>query len=152
MHSRYGVAGVIMSTWIGLAYPAHSQLDQPSQLAVEISGLNEAQGQVCLNLFNSNNGFPNNREEAVQTLCVATAEDSPLTITFEDLTPGSYAVSVYHDANSNNEFDRNFVGMPTEGFGFSQNPDVRTGPPNFGEAVFLVAGSDTQIAIELSYF
>lgn len=140
----------------GLAVPAHSQSERTTQLAVEISGLNEPQGQVCLNLFDSRGGFPSNRDEALQTLCLETpaelSEELSLVATFEDLTPGSYAVSAFHDANSDNEFNRNFIGMPAEGFGFSRNPSVLTGPPDFGEAVVLVAGAETRIEIELSYF
>ncbi|MEM7062679.1 MAG: DUF2141 domain-containing protein [Cyanobacteria bacterium P01_B01_bin.77] len=139
-----------------LATPVHGQLGQTTQLAVEISGLNEPQGQICLNLFDSRGGFPSNRDEALQTLCLETPQDlskaPSLVATFEDLIPGSYAVSVFHDANSDGEFNRNFVGMPAEGFGFSRNPGVLTGPPDFGEAVVLVAGVETRIEIELSYF
>ncbi|MEM8615123.1 MAG: DUF2141 domain-containing protein [Cyanobacteria bacterium P01_H01_bin.105] len=150
MDSRCVVAGVLMMATVG-GYPALAQ-SEPGQLAVEISAVNATQGQVCLNLFNSSNGFPGDREAAVETLCIALAEDVPLVATFEDLTPGSYAVSVFHDANSDNEFNRNFVGMPTEGFGFSRNPRALTGPPEFGDAVVLVAGAETRIEVELSYF
>lgn len=139
-----------------LATPAQGQSERITQLAVEISGLNEPQGQVCLNLFDGRGGFPSDRDEALETLCLDTpaelSEDLLLVATFEDLTPGSYAVSVFHDANSDNEFNRNFIGMPAEGFGFSRNPSVLTGPPDFGEAVVLVAGAETRIEIELSYF
>ncbi|MEM6253080.1 MAG: DUF2141 domain-containing protein [Cyanobacteria bacterium P01_D01_bin.156] len=120
-----------------------------SQLTVDISGVKEPEGQVCLNLFDRSAGFPSKREEALQSVCLAATETIA---TFTDLSQGSYAVSVFHDANSDNEFNRNFVGMPTEGFGFSRNPDALTGPPDFGEAVFLVAGTETRIEIELRYF
>ncbi|ESA33389.1 hypothetical protein N836_22130 [Leptolyngbya sp. Heron Island J] len=148
---RIIVDALMITTVASLAYPAQGQLEQ-TQLAVEISGLSAPQGQVCLNLFNSSDGFPSNREQAVQTICIETAEDAPLVATFEDLNPGSYAVSVFHDANSDNKFNRNFVGMPAEGFGFSRNPEALTGPPAFGDAVFLVAGAETRIEVELSYF
>ena len=153
MKSRHVVTGALMMAMVGgLAYPAHGQVGQPTQLAVEISGLNQPEGQVCLNLFNSSSGFPSNRDEALQTLCIATAEGAPVLATFENLTPGSYAVSAFHDANGDNEFNRNFVGMPAEGFGFSRNPEARTGPPEFGDAVVLVAGAETRIEIALNYF
>lgn len=149
-----------------VAYPAHG-LEQSTQLQVQISGLNQPQGQVCLSLFDSSAGFPSNRDEAVETQCVSVPdpsvpgpvvpepsvpEPSPLLAVFEGLAPGSYAVSVFHDANGDGEFNRNFVGMPTEGFGFSRNPDVRTGPPKFGDAVVLVAGTEPKIEIVLGYF
>ncbi|MEM9266482.1 MAG: DUF2141 domain-containing protein [Cyanobacteria bacterium P01_F01_bin.13] len=147
--SGYVLAGVLAVFAVG-SCPVYG-LEQ-TQLVVEISGLNEPQGQVCLNLFDSSAGFPSNREQALQTQCLATTESAPLLATFESLAPGSYAVSVFHDANSDSEFNRNFVGMPEEGFGFSRNPEARTGPPEFGDAVVLVAGTETRIEIELSYF
>lgn len=153
MHSQRVLASILMMTTISItlgSFSAHGQLEQ-TQLAVEISGVSKPEGQVCLNLFNSSNGFPSSREEAVQTLCIEMVE-GPLVATFEDLNPGSYAISVFHDANGDNEFNRNFVGIPAEGFGFSRNPVALTGPPDFGDAAFLVAGTETRIEIELNYF
>ncbi len=125
---------------------------EQTQLVVEIRGLNQPQGQVCLNLFDGSAGFPSDREQALATQCLPTTASAPLLATFADLSPGSYAVSAFHDANSDSEFNRNFVGMPEEGFGFSRNPDALTGPPEFGDAVVLVAGTETRIEIDLSYF
>lgn len=159
MDSRQVIAGVFAIATI--TSPALAQ-SEPTHLAVEISAINDAEGQVCLNLFNSSVGFPSDREKAVETQCIAileevseatdAEEELPLVATFENLIPGSYAVSVFHDANGDNEFNRNFVGMPTEGFGFSRNPSALVGPPEFGEAVVLVAGTETRIEIELTYF
>ena len=151
--NRQGVlAGTfVMLTLGGATVPAYGQLEQ-TQLAVEISGLNEPMGQVCLNLFDNSSGFPSNRDQALQTQCIETTPDSPIVAIFENLVPGSYAVSAFHDANEDREFNRNFVGMPAEGFGFSRNPEALTGPPDFGDAVVLVAGAETKIEIELSYF
>jgi len=146
---------VLISAFMMLAmagYPAHGQQLEQTKLAVEINGLNEPTGQVCLNLFDSGSGFPSNRDQAVQTQCIDTMPDLPIVAVFENLAPGSYAVSVFHDANGDSEFNRNFVGMPAEGFGFSRNPEALTGPPEFGEAVVLVAGTEMRIEIELSYF
>lgn len=188
MNKQRVLTSVFMMAAMGVgAYPAQGQLGQDTTtLMVEISGLDGAQGQVCLNLFDSSAGFPSNRDEALQTQCVeavameadvsgesvATAETAetaettetvetaetpgeatePLVVAFENLPLGSYAVSVFHDANGDGEFNRNFVGMPAEGFGFSRNPAALTGPPKFRDAVVLVAGEVTTIEIVLNYF
>ena len=154
-YHRHRLSGVLAGASIialgSLSYPAQGQLEQ-TQLAVEISGLKQTEGQVCLNLFDSSSGFPSNRDVAVRGRCINTSASAPLVATFANLAPGSYAVSVFHDANSDYKFNRNFVGIPTEGYGFSRNPSIRTGPPDFEEAVFLVAGQETRIEIELNYF
>ncbi|MBT9312739.1 DUF2141 domain-containing protein [Leptothoe kymatousa] len=144
---KYQIVLGVVTLLLG-AYPGQAQTE-PAQLTVDIRGFKAPQGQVCLNLFDSSTGFPSDRNQALQSLCQAATETA---VIFEDLAPGSYAVSVFHDANEDNELNRNFVGMPTEGFGFSRNPTVRVGPPKFGDAVVLVAGTETHIEIELSYF
>ncbi|MBD3882694.1 DUF2141 domain-containing protein [Phormidium tenue FACHB-886] len=119
-------------------------------LTVEVDGLKSQEGQICINLFASSRGFPSNRQEALQRQCEAIAT-IPMTFTFNDLQLGNYAVAVYHDANGDEVLDRNELGMPIEGYGFSRNPVVRTGPPEFGDSAVLVAGSSTSIQIQLKY-
>jgi uncharacterized protein (DUF2141 family) len=121
-----------------------------SSLTVEIDGLKNRNGEVCLNIFASSRGFPNRREDALQRQCVSITE-IPLRVTFNNLSPGSYAVAAFHDANGDHQLNRNFLGMPVEGLGFSGNPIIRTGPPRFGECVFVVAGANNSLQIQLQY-
>ncbi len=134
----------------GIASPSFARLTQKSQLTVEINGLKNRQGQVCLSLFASSRGFPSSSSSAIQSQCVAIAA-TPLSVTFKNLQPGSYAVAVLHDTNNDNKANRNGLGIPIEGFGFSENPVIRTGPPRFNDAAVLVAGSTTNIQIQLNY-
>jgi uncharacterized protein (DUF2141 family) len=68
-------------------------------------------------------------------------------VTFDQLAPGDHAVKLYHDANDNGELDRNMLGLPSEGYGFSNNVG-RYGPPPFEEARFTVDGA-TRITVRL---
>lgn len=61
-----------------------------------------------------------------------------VTVVFENLKPGDYAASIIHDANGNRKLDTNFMGMPKEGFGFSNNVMGTFGPPSFDKAKFTV--------------
>ncbi len=65
--------------------------------------------------------------------------------------PGAYAVAVYHDENGNGHFDRNFLGLPAEGFGFSNDAPTILGPPSYGAARLDVGPGDTRITIRLRY-
>lgn len=141
---------VVFAVLGGIALPTSAQVVQNGQLTVEIKGLRNQQGQICLSLFTSSKGFPSNGAEAVQNRCVAITA-MPLFVTFENLQPGSYAVAILHDDNSDNKANRNFLGIPLEGFGFSGNPVIRTGPPKFNDAVVLVASPSTNIQIQLNY-
>jgi uncharacterized protein (DUF2141 family) len=65
--------------------------------------------------------------------------------------PGRYGISIYHDANTNRRFDQNFLGLPVEGFGFSNNPATLVGPPGFSAAAFQAARGETAIPIRMRY-
>ena len=64
---------------------------------------------------------------------------------------GVYAVSVFHDENLNGKLDKNFVGAPKEGYGASNNPRKRMGPPPFSEASFAVNQPEKSVEIKLMY-
>lgn len=128
-----------------------AQANSKSSLSITIDGLKSQKGQVCLSLFSSSQGFPSNKERALQGQCVSVTGTSE-TIKFENLNPGSYAVAVIHDVNVDGKLNRNLLGIPTEGVGFSNNPKIRIGPPKFGESVVVVTGQMTNIRIELLYF
>ena len=57
-------------------------------------------------------------------------------VIFENLKPGKYAISVLHDTNNNKDMDRNKLGIPKEGFGFSNNVTGAMGPPSFERAQY----------------
>jgi len=64
---------------------------------------------------------------------------------------GRYAVALYHDENGNREFDTDFLGIPTEGYGFSQNPGFRFGKPDVEETVFAIATDPVALNISMLY-
>jgi uncharacterized protein (DUF2141 family) len=75
----------------------------------------------------------------------------PARFRFEDVPPGRYAVSTYHDANDNGKLDRNFMGIPEEGVGFSRDAKGDMGPPDFADAAFDVRQEPVEIALSLDY-
>ena len=76
-----------------------------------------------------------------------------ITVVFENLKPGKYAVSVIHDANKSKDLDKNKLGIPKEGFGFSNNVMGSMGPPPFERAQFdLTPGQkDLDIDVKMKY-
>jgi len=65
--------------------------------------------------------------------------------------PGVYALAVYHDADADRTFDRTSLGLPDEGFGFSNNPPTFFGLPNFDRVRLRVARSGLSTTIRLHY-
>jgi uncharacterized protein (DUF2141 family) len=65
--------------------------------------------------------------------------------------PGIYALAVYHDADADRSFDRSSLGLPSEGFGFSNNPPTFLGMPNFDSVRISVPRSGTRTMVKLKY-
>lgn len=126
-------------------------LPQKGDLTIAITQLRNQKGQVCVKLFSNGRSFPSGDDQGIAPKCVQITE-SPLAVTFKDIPLGSYAVSLFHDENGDRAINRNGIGIPLEGFGFSRNPVIRAAPPKFGEAVFLVAGQSTSIQIQMTYY
>jgi uncharacterized protein (DUF2141 family) len=127
-----------------------AQASPKGNLNIAIDGFRNQRGQVCLKLYNGSRGFPDGSQNVAQQRCVK-LNGNPLVVTLKNITAGSYAVAVIHDANADNQANRNGLGIPIEGFGFSRNPAIRTGPPKFGDAAVLVAGPNTNIQIQMKY-
>ncbi|MFY8173353.1 DUF2141 domain-containing protein [Planktothrix agardhii] len=126
------------------------QAQTKSKITLTIDGLKNKNGQICASLFTSNKGFPSNGDNAIKSGCVSITE-VPVVMSFDNLQPGSYAIAVLHDANNDKMANRNALGIPTEGFGFSKNPTILTGPPKFNDAAVVLAGENTNINIKLMY-
>lgn len=134
----------------GVSFPFAAIGSSNSKLTIEINGLKNRNGQVCLSLFANGQGFPDQGANALQQKCVSITE-TPLLVSFDGLESGEYAVAVLHDVNADGKANRNFLGIPTEGFGFSNNPTIRFSAPNFDQTAVAVAGTNTNIQIRLRY-
>lgn len=98
-------------------------------------------------LHASDETFPN--DEPVKTLKVDVTANQAIG-TFENLTQGEYAISLFHDENSNGELDKNLMGIPKEPFGFSNDEMGMFGPPSFNKCVIVVSpNEDIQTTITL---
>jgi uncharacterized protein (DUF2141 family) len=70
---------------------------------------------------------------------------------FEDIPPGTYAIAVVHDENMNGKLDTNLLGIPTEGYAFSNDAKGLLGAPSFSAASFPYDGRDLELTISLHY-
>jgi uncharacterized protein (DUF2141 family) len=132
--------------------PAVTQV-QPSsanRIHVEISGLRNDKGQVMCSLYSSADGFPKNGDKAVAH-SKSPISNAHAVCDFPDVKEGTYAVSVFHDENSNGKLDTNFMGMPREGVGASNNAKGHFGPPKFAAAAFRFSGGRLELKITITY-
>lgn len=77
-------------------------------------------------------------------------KDSTCSFTFTELKTGKYAIRYYHDENLNGKMDKNMMGKPTEGYGFSNNVIGKFGPPPFEKWIFELS-SDKKVILKATY-
>lgn len=119
-------------------------------IAVTVRGIAGTEGTIRMALFASDDGFPGERDRAVQSGAWPIDADT-LEALFDDVPPGRYAVSVIHDENDDGKMATDFMGRPKEGYGFSRDARGRFGPPGFDSAAFDATGDTTRVEIHLQY-
>lgn len=122
---------------------------QTCQVTLHVDGFRNHTGHLGVTVFRSPDGWPENNEKAFFHDSFPIVSDE--TTAKLSLPEGRYAIAVLHDENSNHKLDRNFVGYPKEGFGFSNNPKVRLTAPAFDTAALPLSCPDTDVSIHLIY-
>jgi uncharacterized protein (DUF2141 family) len=116
-------------------------------LTVQVDGVNSRGGNVGVLIFNSTKGWPEDVQGAYKDVVVP-AHAGVVTVKIENLPAGTYAVAVGHDVNVNHKVDKNFLGIPKEQWGMSNNPRALVKPPSFSTAQFQLKG-DTEIRVRM---
>jgi uncharacterized protein (DUF2141 family) len=118
-----------------------STLISAAEIVVNVSGIGAAAGEIGCALFRSADGFPMDSSKARQQWLPANTKG--VTCRFDEVTDGSYALSVSFDLNGNKKVDTNFLGIPTEPWGVSNNVRPSLRAPTFEEAAFKVIDGKT---------
>ena len=120
-----------------------------ARIIVTIDGLHSAIGNVFVGLYASPNKFLHGNEcDAFKKVKASTA---PITVAFDNLPPGTYAVGAYHDENGNDHLDTNFLGLPVEGYALSNGVRVILSKPTFQQAAFTLGTGDKPLALHIRY-
>ena len=120
------------------------------RLIVNVSQLRSEQGEVAVTVYPSDpRRFLAPRGKLMRARVKANAPTTQAC--FYLPKPDAYAVAIYHDANANRDFDRTPVGMPTEGFAFSNDAPSKFGVPSFDAARFVAKAGDTVLHVKMRY-
>lgn len=119
-------------------------------LTVIVNNLKNSMGHVSVALFNNEEAFPKGLDKALQKVYIAIVDNKAVAV-FENLDPGEYAISVYHDENNDKVMNTNFLGIPKEGVGASNNVRGHFGPPKYKNAKFYFKGNSQTITISIIY-
>lgn len=137
---KLAAAVLIASTCLG--FGAHA-----ADVVVRISGIASPLGQIGCALFSGPAGFPMDSSRA-RNLWLP-ADPNGVTCRFERVPEGVHVISIGHDVNGNRKIDANFLGMPTEQWGVSNNVRPTLRAPTFEEAAFKVGAGDDEIVLDI---
>lgn len=118
-------------------------------IRLSVDGFRNDTGEVRGALFASPNGWTERGHEVAT--CRAEIRAGHATCDFRDVPAGEYAIAFLHDEDGNGELARNFLGIPEEGFGFSNDAPLRFGPPSFRDASVAHDGSASSLRARVRY-
>jgi uncharacterized protein (DUF2141 family) len=120
------------------------------RLQVSVSGMRSTEGNVTITIYPDepshflDGAYKLARQAVSITLPVTRA-------CFAFVAPGFYAVTLFHDENGNGHFDTTLLGMPAEGYGYSNNPTLHLGPPSLNQVRFAAHSGDNPVEIRMKY-
>ena len=122
-----------------------------AELAIEIRGVRSDAGRIYVAVHTPREGETFPYSEGTFAGTFQRAHTGDIRFVLRDLPPGRYAVNAFHDENGNGELDANVLGIPTEGYGFANDPPSSFGPPEFEEAAVTVGGEPATAAMTITY-
>lgn len=117
-----------------------SNVANAASINIKVTDIKNSKGVIRIGIINKAQDFP---YDAFTGKKVPISGDS-VNVKFTGLAPGEYAIAVHHDENCNDKLDKNVLGIPLEGYCFSNNVKALTAPPKFKYAKFILDTSFSQ--------
>lgn len=148
-----GVRGVTLCAVLMFAnLPALSFAQSPCPgIHVKILDIRNSTGAVACALFEAPEGFPTEFLHSATNVMIIKVRDTQARCDFLDISPGTYALAVIHDENMDGKLGTNWLGVPREGYGFSNDAKASMGAPSFEAASFPYDGQNLDLTIRLNY-
>ena len=144
--------GALLAVLVFTDLPAVASAEAPCPgIHVKILEIRNSTGTVACALFESPAGFPSEFLHSATNVMIIKIRKSQARCDFEDIPPGTYAMVVIHDENMNGKLDTNGLGIPKEGYGFSNDARKWLGTPSFSDASFLYDGQNIDLTMSLHY-
>jgi uncharacterized protein (DUF2141 family) len=105
------------------------------QMSLQINHIEEIKGDLFVALHNSGDTYLVKDSEPFRSTVAAVETEGSQQVSICDVEAGEYAIAIFQDENRNGELDSNFIGIPKEPYGFSNNLE-KMRPPSFEEASF----------------
>ena len=145
---NWGISLLLTSTCFFVLLVNNSQaVDSHGSLVVAIEGFTNSKGYAMIAGYGSEQAYKEGSPKT--TMAKVEVTDQKAEVIFNDLKYGTYAVAIFHDQNANGKMDTNFLGLPKESYGRSNNVRGAFGPPSFEKAKIELESPEKQIKIKL---
>ncbi len=141
---------ILSILFLGIYTTTKAQNTNLSIVRVEIIGLKSSNGKVLINLFDRATGFPSNPQNALKSY-VLEIKNKQAFVEFSCTPQKEYAIALVHDENNNGDMDKNFFGIPKEGYAFSNNYRPTIKSPSFKQASFKASGEKMTLKLDVIY-
>ena len=127
----------------------HASMAAETEIIVQVNGVSKHEGALVVSLYESKKSWLKNVsvQETVELDADGTSDVVSIPIS---VPPGDYAVHVYHDVDLNGKMKTNFIGIPKEPTGVSNDAKGKMGPPKFKDAVLSIGAEPMTIPINLT--
>jgi uncharacterized protein (DUF2141 family) len=142
---------LLLATLLSFSCANTVHAEPTTTLTVVVNGIRNKTGEICFRVYDSEKGFPMSNSSEVKSGCTKITGSSVKKV-FSGVKPGTYAVAVVDDQNGDKKLNKDFFGIPQEGFGISKNPivSIQTGTPKFQKASFKMT-KNTTVNITMKY-
>jgi uncharacterized protein (DUF2141 family) len=123
---------------------------QAQTLNVQINKVKSNKGKILLSIYNAEKGFPYESTNCIKIFTL-NPQVGRVVLSTREIPTGTYAIALFHDVDDNGKLSTNMLGIPKEGYAFSNNASNFFGVPNFKDASFKLT-SDTTIVINMKHF
>jgi len=120
-----------------------------ADLTVHIDNIRNNLGRVFVSVFDRQETWLDAARTLADTSVIA--QQGRVTVTFKNLPPGRYGVVTFHDEKNTGKFERNFLGMPLDGYAFSRNLHPFLSAPSFDDAAIALGQDDVETTIMMTY-
>ena len=117
----------------------YTNVNAQNKITVQIEKVSPAKGSIFVALFDSESTFLTSKRFKSEKVQV---DSNSVLVVFDSIPNGTYAISTFHDENSNGKMDTGMFGIPKEGYGFSNNARGMFGPAKFKDAKFVMKDED----------
>lgn len=124
--------------FLNLLFWSQFAFSQSHKLTLVFDNIDEIKGELSIGIFKNEQTFLDEGNEYKKLILKVDGSSVSHTVT---LPEGEYAISVYHDKNKDHECNRNFFGIPTESYGFSNNIKPKLSAPKFHQCKFKITGN-----------